>query len=67
MSRRDVELLLLHWLLSDAFAFAFVMAATLEFRGSDSFPSQDLLQFMLEASGGCTILCFLLASWDRMK
>ena len=41
MSRRDVELLLLHWLLSDAFASAFVMAATLEFRGSDSFPSQD--------------------------
>ena len=47
--------------------FAFVMAATFEFRGSDSFPSQVLLQFMLEASGGCTILCFLLASWDRMK
>ena len=62
-----MELLLLHWLLSDAFASAFVMAATLEFRGSDSFPSQDLLQFMLEAPGGCTILYFLLASWDRMK
>ena len=67
MSRRDVELLLLHCLLSDAFVFAFVMVATLEFRDSDSFPSHDLLQFLLEASGGCTILCFLLASWDRMK